>query len=151
MNTPIKPTVLNRDASLPGRAVSGEPPVSAAGLPDDVSAQVRRAAADCIEPIWEATAVASAPSNRGDSESAGSSGQSGRAGGNRWIDQAWFVLGMLFFVTLFLGLPILWTSRAFSKPLKAVITVAVLIETLLVFWAFYEVMAWSWRQVSESL
>lgn len=77
--------------------------------------------------------------------------ESGHDGVNRWIDQAWFVLGLLFFVTLFLGLPILWTSRAFSKPLKAVISVVVMIETILVFWAFYEVMAWSWRRVSESL
>ncbi|MFM7070457.1 MAG: hypothetical protein ACKO38_01510 [Planctomycetota bacterium] len=77
--------------------------------------------------------------------------ESGQDGVSRWIDQAWFVLGLLFFVTLFLGLPILWTSRAFSKPLKAVISVVVMIETILVFWAFYEVMAWSWRRVSESL
>lgn len=77
--------------------------------------------------------------------------ESGHDGVNRWIDQAWFVLGLLFFVTLFLGLPILWTSRAFSKPLKAVISIVVMIETILVFWAFYEVMAWSWRRVSESL
>lgn len=78
-------------------------------------------------------------------------GQDDRDGGNRWIDQAWFVLGMLFFVTLFLGLPILWTSRAFSRPLKAIITVLVMMETVLVFWAFFEVMAWSWRRISESL
>jgi hypothetical protein len=81
----------------------------------------------------------------------GRDGETGSDSGNRWIDQAWFVLGMLFFVTLFLGLPILWASGAFSRTMKVLVTVLVLIETVLVFWAFFAVMAWSWRQISESL
>ena len=70
---------------------------------------------------------------------------------DRWIDNPWFVLGILFLVTLFLGLPILWTSRAFSRLMKIVITLVVLVETVLVFWAFYEIMAWSWQQISDSM
>ncbi|MFO0869963.1 MAG: hypothetical protein U0935_13605 [Pirellulales bacterium] len=77
--------------------------------------------------------------------------QAAPAARDRWIDNPWFVLGMLFLVTLFLGLPILWTSRAFSRVMKGVITIAVLVETVLVFWAFYEIMAWSWRSISSSL
>ncbi len=70
---------------------------------------------------------------------------------DRWIDNPWFILGMLFGVTLFLGLPILWTSRAFSRPLKVLVSFLVLAETVLVFWGFYEIMAWSWRRISDSM
>jgi hypothetical protein len=55
-------------------------------------------------------------------------------------DHPWLVLGMLFFVTLFLGLPILWWSRGFSPVSKVLWTVAVLLWTALVFWMFYLVM-----------
>ncbi|MCE9527571.1 MAG: hypothetical protein K8R36_16135 [Planctomycetales bacterium] len=55
-------------------------------------------------------------------------------------DSPWLVLGMLFFVTLFLGLPILWISRGFSPTSKILWTVLVLIWTAVVFWAFYLVM-----------
>lgn len=55
-------------------------------------------------------------------------------------DNPWLVLGMLFFVTLFLGLPVLWISRGFSPAAKAVWTVLVLLWTLLVFWGFWLVM-----------
>ena len=54
-------------------------------------------------------------------------------------------------MTLFLGLPILWTSRAFSRLMKVVVTFLVLVETPLVFWGFYEIMAWSWRRISDSM
>ena len=56
------------------------------------------------------------------------------------MDNSWLVLGMLFFVTLFLGLPILWASRGFSPVSKFLWTLAVLIWTGIVFWAFYLVM-----------
>jgi hypothetical protein len=75
----------------------------------------------------------------------------GPAARDRWIDNPWFVLAMLFLVTLFLGLPILWKSRAFSPFMKGVVTLAVFVETILLFWGFYVVMAWSWNVVSESL
>src|SRR6266498_259893 len=55
-------------------------------------------------------------------------------------DHPWLVLGMLFFVTLFLGLPVLWVSRGFSPLSKVLWTVAVLIWTAVVFWMFYLVM-----------
>jgi hypothetical protein len=42
-------------------------------------------------------------------------------------------------------------ERRFSRTMKVLVTVLVLIETVLVFWAFFAVMAWSWRQISESL
>jgi hypothetical protein len=55
-------------------------------------------------------------------------------------DNPWLVLGMLFFVTLFLGLPVLWVSRGFSPAAKILWTVLVLIWTAVVFWGFYLVM-----------
>ena len=55
-------------------------------------------------------------------------------------DNSWLVLGMLFFVTLFLGLPVLWVSRGFSPLSKIMWTVLVLIWTGIVFWLFYLVM-----------
>lgn len=56
------------------------------------------------------------------------------------VDNPWLVLGVLFFVTLFLGLPALWISRGFSPLSKVVWTILVLIWTALVFWLFYLVM-----------
>ncbi len=55
-------------------------------------------------------------------------------------DNSWLVLGMLFFVTLFLGLPVLWVSRGFSPISKLVWTLLVLVWTGVVFWMFYLVM-----------
>jgi hypothetical protein len=55
-------------------------------------------------------------------------------------DQPWLVLGMLFFVTLFLGLPILWFSRGFSPLSKVLWTVLLLVWTCIVFWLFYMLM-----------
>ena len=55
-------------------------------------------------------------------------------------DNPWLVLGMLFFVTLFLGLPVLWVSRGFSPISKTMWTVLVLIWTAIAFWMFYLVM-----------
>jgi hypothetical protein len=55
-------------------------------------------------------------------------------------DSPWLVLGMLFFVTLFLGLPVLWLSRGFSPLSKVLWTVLLLVWTGVVFWLFYLLM-----------
>ena len=55
-------------------------------------------------------------------------------------DNPWLVLGMLFFVTLFLGLPVLWFSRGFSPLSKVLWTVLLLVWTGVVFWLFYLLM-----------
>jgi uncharacterized membrane protein YbhN (UPF0104 family) len=55
-------------------------------------------------------------------------------------DSPWLVLGMLFFVTLFLGLPVLWASRGFRPWSKVLWTVLVLVWTGIVFWLFYALM-----------
>jgi hypothetical protein len=58
------------------------------------------------------------------------------------IDNPWLMLGMLFGVTLFLGLPFLWISRGFSLFGKIVVTILVLLWSALVFWIFWLIMAW---------
>ena len=58
------------------------------------------------------------------------------------VDNPWLILTMLFGVTLFLGLPLLWVSRGFSPLGKIAVTVAVLLWTALVFWVFWLIMAW---------
>ncbi len=73
-------------------------------------------------------------------KAAAASTPSARAKLRGMADNPWLVLGMLFFVTLFLGLPVLWISRGFSPLAKALWTVLVLLWTTLVFWGFYLVM-----------
>ncbi|MCE9548688.1 MAG: zinc ribbon domain-containing protein [Planctomycetia bacterium] len=61
----------------------------------------------------------------------------------RLDERRWVVVGLMVFAALFLGFPVLWKSRGFSRGEKIFWTVFVLIETVLVFWAFFWVMAWS--------
>jgi hypothetical protein len=56
----------------------------------------------------------------------------------------------LFFVTLFLGLPALWASRAFSWPAKVAWTIANLLWSALLFYLFYIFMAWQWSILSPA-
>lgn len=70
---------------------------------------------------------------------------------DKWLDSKLFILGMLFGAAMFLGLPWLWKSRAFTRGGKVVVTILVLVETVLVFWAFFAVMAWSYRTIRASL
>ena len=67
------------------------------------------------------------------------------------IDTWWVVLLSLFFVTAFLGLPLLWMSRGFSKAGKWFWSVAVIAWTVLVFWVFWLIMVWSYSRIVEAL
>jgi hypothetical protein len=67
------------------------------------------------------------------------------------VDQPWPMLAMLFGVTLFLGLPLLWVSRGFSTWGKVVVTIAVLAWSALVFWVFWLVMVWSITRLAGTL
>lgn len=60
----------------------------------------------------------------------------------RALDNPWLMLGMLFGVTLFLGLPFLWISRGFTPLGKVLVTILVLVWTLIVFACFFGVMYW---------
>lgn len=61
------------------------------------------------------------------------------------------VLGLLFFVTLFLGLPLLWLSPRFSAFNKIIITLLNLLYSALVLWAFYLLMAWCYGRIAGAL
>src|SRR3954469_1945656 len=67
------------------------------------------------------------------------------------VDNQWLMIGMLFFVTAALGLPLLWISRGFSTWAKVVLTIAVLAWTALVLWVFYLIMAWCLPRIWEGL
>jgi hypothetical protein len=67
------------------------------------------------------------------------------------VDNPWLLLATLFFVTLFLGLPLLWISRGFSPVWKVVLTIAVLAWTALVLWVFWLIMVWSYTRVADAL
>lgn len=89
------------------------------------------------------------PNSPPSSEPPGAPGQVGVVEGARpaaksslrdMADNPWLVLLMLFGVTLFLGLPVLWISRGFSRGSKVIWTVLVLVWTVVAFWLFYLVM-----------
>lgn len=64
------------------------------------------------------------------------------------MDRPAFMLAFLFLASLFLGLPFLWKSRAFRMPAKVLISIMVLIETVVIFWAFGLVMVWCWNRLN---
>ena len=61
------------------------------------------------------------------------------------------MLGMLFFVTAALGLPILWMSRGFSLAGKIIVSVLVIAWTVLILWLFWLVMVWSYTRIVDAL
>ncbi len=69
----------------------------------------------------------------------------------RVVDDPWIVALTLFLVTLFLGLPLLWMSRAYSFGWKVGLTVATLVWTVIVFWAFFWLMAWCYHRIITNI
>lgn len=67
------------------------------------------------------------------------------------IDQPLPVLLLLFFVTGFLGLPVLWISRGFSPTMKVVWSIVVTIYTLILIGCTAAVLWWAWSQALEGL
>lgn len=65
------------------------------------------------------------------------------------IDNPWIVLGLLFFVMAICGLPILWLSRAFSTPMKALLSLVVTIYTLALFGCTAAVVWWSFTTLQD--
>ncbi|MCE9552404.1 MAG: hypothetical protein K8T91_03380 [Planctomycetes bacterium] len=66
-------------------------------------------------------------------------------------ERRWLVICTMVFAALFLGFPFLWKSRAFSLAEKIFWTIAVLVETVLVFWVFYVAMAWTIGNIRDAL
>jgi len=67
------------------------------------------------------------------------------------LDNPWIILGLLFGVTLFLGLPLLWISRGFSTLGKVVVTIAVLLWSALILWVFWLIMLWCYVRLRDAL
>lgn len=61
------------------------------------------------------------------------------------------IVCLMVFAALFLGFPFLWRSRQFSVAEKLFWTIAVSIETVLIFWGFWVVMKWSIERIQDSL
>lgn len=66
-------------------------------------------------------------------------------------ERRWLVICTMVFAALFLGFPFLWKSRAFSRAEKIFWTIAVLVETVLIFWVFYIAMAWVIGNIRDAL
>lgn len=78
-------------------------------------------------------------------------GRSEAASATPFLYRRGVVLGLLFFVTLFLGWPLLWMSPRFSTLSKVVITLVNLAYSVLVLWGFYLLMAWCYARISGAL
>ena len=65
------------------------------------------------------------------------------------VDNRWAVLAVLFLVLAGFGLPILWTSKAFSPLGKALLTIIVLAYTALILWLIYIMVLWLVAQLSQ--
>lgn len=74
-----------------------------------------------------------------------------RSGLREAVDNPWVVLALLFFVMGFLGLPILWASRGFSRTTKVWLSLVVIVYTLVLIGCTGAVIWWSYRSIQESL
>ena len=61
------------------------------------------------------------------------------------------VLAMLFFVTGFLGLPLLWLCRRFSPAERWIWAIINTVYTCVLIWIVYKICMWSWNQISQTL
>ena len=65
------------------------------------------------------------------------------------VDNPWIVLGLLFFVTGFLGIPLLWMSKGFSTLMKIVLSVVVTVYTFALFGCVGLVLWWAYQQIAN--
>jgi hypothetical protein len=62
------------------------------------------------------------------------------------IDNPWAVLILLFAVTGFLGIPVLWMSRGFTTTMKVVLSIVVTIYTLALIGCTVAILWWAWSK-----
>lgn len=67
------------------------------------------------------------------------------------VDNRWCVLGLLFLVMAVLGLPILWASRAFSRPAKVGLTVLVIVYTALLAWLCWLAVQAAYHEILDAI
>jgi len=103
------------------------------------------------EPVSTDTPAASSETRDVDNPDTPPAGAKASASSKRIIDNPYLILGMLFGVTAALGLPFLWVSRGFSTTMKVVWSIVVILYTLLLFWVFWLIMAWSISRIMNSM
>ena len=64
-------------------------------------------------------------------------------------DNPWAMLACLFLVAGALGIPLLWLGRAFSTPMKVLLSVLVTLYTAAILWLFWLVMLWCFHHISK--
>jgi hypothetical protein len=62
------------------------------------------------------------------------------------IDNPWAVLFLLFAVTGFLGIPVLWMSRGFTTTMKVVLSIVITIYTLALIGCTAAILWWAWSK-----
>lgn len=67
------------------------------------------------------------------------------------IDNPYAVLAAVFLAMAVLGIPLIWMCRAWSPFTKTVLTVATLLYTALLLWAFWLVMLWCWARINGAM
>ena len=60
------------------------------------------------------------------------------------------VLAILFFVTGFLGLPLLWICKKFSNAERWIWAVVNTVYTCTLIWIVIKICMWSWNQISQA-
>lgn len=75
---------------------------------------------------------------------------SAASSGRSLADNPWLLLACLFCVTGALGIPLLWIGRAFSTPIKVLLSIVVILYTALVLWLFWLVMLWCYHRIVDS-
>lgn len=68
----------------------------------------------------------------------------------KFLDNKWAVLAVLFSVTGFLGLPLLWTNKDFSNPERYFWAIVVTIYTVLLIAGAAAICMWSYRQIMNA-
>lgn len=59
-----------------------------------------------------------------------------------------FVLAVLFAVTGFLGLPLLWMNQRFSNTERLIWSIVVSVYTSVLIWGAVVICLWSWNQIT---
>ncbi len=65
----------------------------------------------------------------------------------KFLDNKWAVIAILFAVTGFLGIPLLWTNKSFSSAERVFWSIVVCLYTLALLGGTVAVVMWSYRQV----
>ncbi len=66
------------------------------------------------------------------------------------VQNKFAVLAVLFFVTGFLGLPLLWICRNFSNTERWIWAVLNTLYTCTLIWIVAKICMWSWNQISQA-